>query len=133
MRKYNHSGDEKLWATLAHLSIVPVVTLQGLGLFVTMFIFYFKRRTSPWLAFQTLQALTFQAIIFTLFLLLRLIPDDMLGNSNSYTSMAFWIQVGVIVVFMGAVMGAVRCAIGYNFRYPIIGNPIQRRFRVREE
>lgn len=132
MRNRNRTGEEKLWATLAHLAIVPVVTINGLGLLVTILIFYFKRRRSPWMAFQGLQALAFQAIAFTFFAPLRFFLKDS-GESDSMSSPLFWVQVLLILVFFYAVMGATRCALGYNFRYPLIGRPIQQRFRVQEE
>ncbi|MBI2171887.1 MAG: DUF4870 domain-containing protein [Chloroflexi bacterium] len=132
MRNRNRTGEEKLWAALAHVAIVPVLTLYGLGLFITILIYYFKRRTSPWMAFQGLQALTFQAIAFTVFAPVRFLIQDT-GESNSMSSPLYWVQVLLILVFFYAVMGATRCALGYNFRYPLIGRRIQQRFRVQEQ
>jgi uncharacterized Tic20 family protein len=138
VRNRNRTSEEKLWAALAHLMLVPVVML-GVGapllgilsLFMTILIYYFKRRTSPWIAFQGLQALTFQVITFSVFAPIRFFFQDP-GDSERMSSPLYW-QVLLILVFFYAVMGATRCALGYNFRYPFIGRPIQRRFRVNEE
>ncbi|MBI4198700.1 MAG: DUF4870 domain-containing protein [Chloroflexi bacterium] len=139
MRNRNRTGEEKLWATLAHL-MLAIVLMFGLvlpllgviALFVTMLIYYFKRRRSPWLAFQGLQALAFQAITFTIVALALLFLPS-LDDSSSVVSPPLWLQVLLILVFFYAVMGATRCALGYNFRYPLIGRRIQQRFRVQEQ
>jgi len=137
MRKYNHSRQERLWAMLSHLMTVPVFLFYAIGgsigLFITMYLFYRSRRTSPWLAFQTLQALTFQAIAFTVFLLLQLIPSTGAEDASRFASRTFWLQVFLIVVYMEAVMGAIRCAMNLSFRYPVLGDLIQKRYGVKED
>ncbi|MBI4311089.1 MAG: DUF4870 domain-containing protein [Chloroflexi bacterium] len=135
MRQRAHTAEERLWATLAHLCMLPVIMLPiyllsvtgrpwPVGFIASIFIVYYSRKKmSPWMASQALQALAFQSLMFVLFIftvpLTLPIPFTVAG-------------IILIAAYFYAVMGAIRCAFGFNFRYPFIGSFIQRRLGVNE-
>ncbi|MBI4201630.1 MAG: DUF4870 domain-containing protein [Chloroflexi bacterium] len=136
MRRYNRPQIERTWAGLAHLSIALVVVLLAMGfgafgLFITLFIYFFTRRFSPWMAFQAMQALAVQSLVLMAVLIKAVLPPP--GEGNQMATPQYWLDVFVLIVFIFAVTGAVRCFMDYGFRYPIIGPFIQRRLGVSEE
>lgn len=110
------SPSERMWAALAHaillLNVIPDVA--GIVIIVTIGIWLFNRRRSPYVDFQALQAFVFQAFIVFLVLLL------------AYLLSTFFVAVILLIPsVMIAMYGAYRCNQGQEFRYPVLGNVLQ--------
>ncbi len=73
-------GDERLWAMLAHLSVLLNLVTGFLGVAAALIIYLVYRDRSRYVAFQALQALIFQLV--------------------------FWAGGGVLIGLMWAIVGA---------------------------
>ena len=132
MTKSSYTTEERFWAAAAHVSLFIVLRLPfGIGLLAPITILYYKRRTSTWVGFQALQALTYQAIVWiVLVLILSFAGTAEEGQQNTPATIAF--VFGVLSIFY-ALVGAFFCAVGRNFRYPLVGRIISRRLRLHED
>jgi uncharacterized Tic20 family protein len=126
--------EERVWAVLSHLSALAF----GMGLFLPIIGWSEQRRKSNYASFQCLQALGYQSLGYTVWLLTTLVVvmalsiASVAGLVNAEFSqeelMAFVfshvaITFGLIgVYFVLPVIAAVACALGKDFRYPILGN-----------
>ena len=113
MKTESRREDEKRWASIAHafmvVNIIPIVL--GLATVGTMAIWLFKRRTSPYVGHQALQAFIFQAV-FVFFAVITLSVSTIIG----------WL---ILLVGSGFALYAVyRCQRGEDFQYPVLGNLI---------
>jgi uncharacterized Tic20 family protein len=132
------SAEERIWAVIAHLSAIAM----GMGLLMPIVGWSEQRRKSNYTSFQCLQALGYQSLGYTIWILLTLVvlvfsiiasiaglanaenlQTEMMSMVLAHTSLMF----GLIgVYFAMPVIAAVACALGKDFRYPIMGNRLAR-------
>jgi uncharacterized Tic20 family protein len=132
------SAEERIWAVIAHLSAIAM----GMGLLLPIVGWSEQRRKSNYTSFQCLQALGYQSLGYTIWILLTLVvlvfsiiasiaglanaenlQTEMMSMVLAHTSLMF----GLIgVYFAMPVIAAVACALGKDFRYPIMGNRLAR-------
>lgn len=134
--------EERIWSVLAHLSAIAV----GMGILLPVIGWSEQRRKSNYASFQCLQALGYQSLGYTVWLLTYLVLIIVLvviltislgfmgkGNNVSgsivgiWTGMFFFVIFGTLgLYFLLPVIAAVACALGKDFRYPIMGNRLAR-------
>ncbi len=130
------STEDRIWAVLAHLSALSF----GMGILLPVVGWSDQRRKSNYASFQCLQALGYQSVGFTvwvltylvlvilgsIFLLATLAPGDG-ANPNALQSPAmilfFIILFGFFALYLILpVIAAIACALGREFRYPMLGD-----------
>jgi uncharacterized Tic20 family protein len=131
------STEERVWAVLSHLSAVAL----GMGILLPIVGWSEQRRKSNYAAFQCLQALGYQSLGYTIwilsyllliiaFLVVMVISSKIFGTSgnNLNTFMGIWTSILLAITFgaMGLyliipVFAAVACALGKEFHYPFMG------------
>lgn len=132
------STEERVWAVLAHLSALAM----GIGLPLPIVGWSQNRRKSDYAAFQSLQALGYQTLGYTIWLLATLVfavvfsvgflasvqtIDTLEADLNAWTAANSLFIFGLIALYFApAVLAAVACALGRDFRYPILGNRLAR-------
>jgi uncharacterized Tic20 family protein len=136
------STEDRIWAVIAHLSSLAL----GMGIVLPIIGWADQRRKSNYAAFQSLQALGYQSLGFTVWVLSYLViiivaslvllvvlgPGD--GNSENITPILSRGMVVFFVVIFGffalylilPIIAAVACAFGKDFRYPIMGDRLAR-------
>ncbi len=127
--------EERLLSALAHLSAL----LMGPGLALPMLFWSEYRRKSKYLSFQSLQALVYQTVGYTIWLLVYLLvfvlffvgvivlaglfpqADEVAVTLGIvlYVLAAVFVPLGVYLLL--PVVGALACALGRDFRYPFMG------------
>jgi len=136
--KKEASTEERVWAVLSHLSALAF----GMGLFLPIIGWSEQRRKSNYASFQCLQALGYQSLGYTIWLLTTLIVVMIVtiasvaglvnANFSQEEMMAFvfghlGLTFGLIAVyFVLPVIAAISCAMGRDFRYPLMGNRLAR-------
>ena len=132
------STDERIWGALAHLSALAM----GIGLPLPILGWSQNRRKSNYASFQCLQALGYQTLGYTIWILATLIVvvvsvvaaiSDLVNASNleeeamrmatAHTGLSF-VLIGIY--FVMPVVAAFACAVGKDFRYPLMGNRLAR-------
>ncbi len=130
--------EERIWAVLAHLSALAF----GMGILLPIIGWSEQRRKSKYASFQCLQALGYQSIGYTAWLLSYLIV--LIGALAVIVVMSYWAEknqepfdplagptmVLVLVAAFGflalyillPIIAAIACALGRDFRYPIMGH-----------
>ncbi|MEP0805183.1 MAG: DUF4870 domain-containing protein [Chloroflexota bacterium] len=132
------SAQERIWAALAHLSALAM----GFGLPLPLLGWSENRRKSNYAAFQSLQALGYQTLAYTLWLILTLIVmvvssvgflasvqtlDTLQADLNAWTAAYSLFLFGLIALYLvPPTLAAVACALGTDFRYPILGSRLAR-------
>lgn len=132
------STEERVWAVLAHLSALAM----GIGLPLPIVGWSQNRRKSDYAAFQSLQALGYQTLGYTIWLLATLVfavvfsvgflasvqtIDTLEADLNAWTAANSLFIFGLIALYFApAVLAAVACALGRDFRYPILGKRLAR-------
>ena len=129
------SGEERFWAALAHLSALGM----GMGLLLPLIGWSEYRRKSKFVALQSLQALGYQTLGYTLWFLLYLILTVLLVilgvmfsgvlagiNEDSFmigltVVVMLIIFVPLVIYLLVPVIGAIACGLGRDFRYPFMG------------
>ncbi|MEJ5225811.1 MAG: DUF4870 domain-containing protein [Anaerolineales bacterium] len=132
---FPRTAEERFLAALAHLSALTL----GVGLALPMVLWSEYRRKSRYLAFQSLQALGYQTLGYTLWFLVYLlafvvlfvgiialaalfpaVDEDTLG-----LGIALFLLAAVFIPLGGylfvPVVAAIACALGRDFRYPFMG------------
>ncbi len=129
--------EDRIWAVLSHLSALAF----GMGILLPIIGWSEQRRKSNYASFQCLQALGYQSLGYTIWLLSYLLLVMALvvivvvlsfmenGENNIYGFMGVWMSVFLFIIF-GAlgiyfllpIIAAVSCALGKDFRYPLMGN-----------
>ena len=113
MDSESRTPDERLWATIAHGSIL-LTPLGGIGTMIAMGIWLFKRRASSYIGYQALQSFIFQAMF--LFVVLVFVP---------LVIPVFQIEILLILAgILYGLYGAYQCRTGRDFKYLWIGNLI---------
>jgi uncharacterized Tic20 family protein len=132
------STEERIWAVLAHLSALTM----GLGLALPVFGWSESRRKSNYTSFQCLQALGYQTLGYTIWVLTALVVvvvssvtaiADIVNAANleqeamrlvsAHTSLGF-VLIGIY--FILPIVAGITCALGMDFRYPFLGNRLAR-------
>ncbi len=137
--KNSPSAEERIWAVIAHLSAIAM----GMGLLLPVIGWSEQRRKSNYASFQCLQALGYQSLGYTIWILVTLvvvvftsitavvglanianienvenIQSELTGIMFAHTTLTF----GLIGIYFALpVIGAVACAFGKDFRYPLMG------------
>ncbi len=134
--------EERIWSVLAHLSAIAF----GMGILLPVIGWSEQRRKSNYASFQCLQALGYQSLGYTVWLLTYLILVIVLvviltvslgfmgeANNASGTIVGIWTSIFFFVIFgslglyfLLPVVAAIACALGRDFRYPIMGNRLAR-------
>lgn len=136
------TAEERIWSVLAHLSALAF----GMGILLPIIGWSEQRRKSKYVSFQCLQALGFQSLGFTVWLLTYLVilivilfmivgmsfqaenagrPFDPMEGPLIllvYVSTFGFIALYVLL----PVVASIACALGKDFRYPILGNRLAR-------
>jgi uncharacterized Tic20 family protein len=129
--------EERILAVLAHLSVL----LMGYGAVLPVALWASQREKSRYAAFQSLQAYGYHSLGYTvwilvymvvlIFLTLLLVPLSVFAERDSASIdalLAIWMVLMFLsVLFLFAayllppLLGAVMCALGLDFRYPLLG------------
>ena len=125
--------EERIWSVLAHLSALAM----GMGLILPVIGWAEQRRKSKYVAFQSLQALGYQTLGYTVWILFGLLVGVfsmffLLFNieqvANSEPALMGWMfaHFGFTFAILGLyfippIVAAVACALGRDFRYPLMG------------
>jgi uncharacterized Tic20 family protein len=137
--KTQPASNGKFWAVLSHLAALA----GGLGMIIPAFGWSESRQRSGYAAFQSLQALGYQSLGYTLwtaaYLLILLVmlivspPPVREAVGPDAAELRTWLGVHVLVTLglfgvylLVPVIGALMCAFGRDFRYPILGNRLAR-------
>lgn len=131
------SSEERIWSVLAHLSALAM----GVGLPLPIAGWSQNRRKSNYASFQSLQALGYQTLGYTIWILVMLVVGvvqtlDMItklvvaaesgADFDSLLRMVTGGHFSITFVLVGVyfalpVVGAIACAFGMDFRYPLMG------------
>lgn len=134
--------ESRIWAVLSHLSAL----LMGMGIILPIIGWSDQRRKSGYASFQTLQALGYQSLGYTIWLLSYLVliivasvivivaVEPGSGNSrNPDTVLAPWtiaftaVVLGFLALYLLLpIIAAIACALGKDFRYPLMGDRLAR-------
>ncbi|WKZ48781.1 MAG: DUF4870 domain-containing protein [Anaerolineales bacterium] len=125
--------EERVWSVLTHLSALAM----GMGLILPVLGWAEQRRKSKYVAFQSLQALGYQTLGYTVWVIAGLLAavvsifflllnmDDALRSEAALTSWMIghfsltFALLGLYYIF--PVIAALACALGKDFRYPFMG------------
>lgn len=134
--------EDRIWAVLAHLSALSF----GMGILLPVVGWSDQRRKSNYASFQCLQALGYQSVGFTVWVLSYLVivilgslillatfDPAQLSSQNTNASGSPGITVFLLILFSAfalyfllPIAAAVACALGRDFRYPFMGNRLAR-------
>ena len=136
------STEDRIWAVLAHLSAL----VTGMGLPLPIVGWAEQRRKSNYASFQCLQALGYQSLGYTvwvlsslliiLVLVIAMMAAMSLGERNEQAINRI-AAIGMFVIFVVTILSlgvyfllpviaAVACALGRDFRYPFMGDRLAR-------
>jgi uncharacterized Tic20 family protein len=130
--------EERIWAVLSHLSSLAF----GMGILLPIISWSDQRRKSNYASFQSLQALGYQSLGFTIWILSYLViivlgailllimlrsGEESSQNPgailNPLMIVFFIIIFGFFAIyFLLPLIAAIACVFGKDFRYPILGN-----------
>lgn len=134
--------EDRIWAVISHLSVLAF----GMGIVLPIIGWSDQRRKSNYASFQSLQALGYQSLGFTVWillyllilifasiLLLAILGSKRANIENIDANLTPGMIVILIVIFgffvlyiLLPMIAAVACALGRDFRYPIMGNQLAR-------
>jgi uncharacterized Tic20 family protein len=132
--------EDRVWCVLAHLSVLAF----GMGILLPIIGWSDQRRKSNYASFQCLQALGYQSVGFTVWLLsylvililgaiIMLLMSGASGGTNPDVLQTpgmilfFILLFGLLVLYLlFPMIAAVACALGKDFRYPILGDRLAR-------
>jgi uncharacterized Tic20 family protein len=136
--KTQPTSDEKFWAVLSHVSALA----SGVGMVLPAFAWVDNRKKSNYAAFQSLQALGYQSLGYTLFTVVYLVLVTLMiivlwllaaAKLQSKPVLDIWLMVcGAITVLVFGlylllpIIATVMCALGRDYRYPILGDRLAR-------
>lgn len=135
------TAEDRIWAVLSHLSVLSF----GMGILLPIVGWSDQRRKSNYTSFQCLQALGYQSVGFTVWalsylviflggiLLLAARGVFRSGSTNPDSIQAPGMIVFFILIFgffalyfVLPLIAAIACALGKDFRYPILGDRLAR-------
>ena len=131
------TSEERTWAVIAHLSALAL----GMGIVIPIVGWSEQRRKSRYASFQSLQALGYQSLGYTIwvlfsavavmiFVIIMLAAIDA-GERNGGSTKALvviWMSIyvalllgllGIYILF--PILAAISCAFGKEYHYPIMG------------
>ena len=134
--------EDRIWAVISHLSALAF----GMGIVLPIIGWADQRRKSNYASFQSLQALGYQSLGFTIWILSYLVviiltsiillailgyaPEtgqDVNGLLVPWMIILFIVVFGFLALyFVLPIVAAIACAFGRDFRYPIMGNRLAR-------
>jgi uncharacterized Tic20 family protein len=134
--------EERIWAVLSHLSSLAF----GMGILLPIIGWSDQRRKSNYSSIQSLQALGYQSLGFTIWILSYLIifiaalivlvvmsfqAENTGKGFNSFFGPGAIFLFGIVfgffaIYFVLPIIAAVACAFGKDFRYPIMGDRLAR-------
>jgi uncharacterized Tic20 family protein len=125
--------EERFWCVIAHLSTLAM----GMGLFLPVFGWAVNRRKSNYISFQCLQALGYQTLGYTIWILATLVffvaslvglafgfqsVESLQENLSAWAAGHTLLSFGLIgLYFAFPIAATIACAMGYEFRYPFMG------------
>ena len=139
--------DERVMAALAHGSILLGAFTNGIGgIGAALLIWLIQREKSAYVAGQALQALVYQVLVLivTMFfwccwggLWMLLMLPAIIANPNAYNNApppGMWVGMTLLCIPLGiwaltilyGLWGAIRSLSGYDFRYALVGNWLDR-------
>uniref|UniRef100_A0A7C4PKP0 DUF4870 domain-containing protein n=1 Tax=Anaerolinea thermolimosa TaxID=229919 RepID=A0A7C4PKP0_9CHLR len=125
---YQPTSDEKTWATLAHLSVLVNLFTGVLGPVIALVIYLAHKDKSRYVAYQSLQALLLQlvvwvgggALIAIVWVITGLLSLVIIGLC--LIPFAILLSAVPIVAPVYGVVGAIKTSQGEDFRYWLIGD-----------
>ena len=134
--------EDRLWAVLSHLSSLAF----GMGILLPIVGWSDQRRKSKYASFQSLQALGYQSLGYTVWILSYLVvliailitivimsfQTEKNGKTVDPFSGPGAILISILVFgffaiyFLLPIIAAVACALGKDFRYPFLGDRLAR-------
>ena len=130
--KNTPSTEERVWAVVSHLSAVAL----GMGILLPVIGWSEQRRKSNYATFQSLQALGYQSLGYTVWVLFSgivaiifiIIMLPTINAAREPSAVEIWVSVYGLLLFgllggyfLFPIVAAVSCALGKDFRYPLIG------------
>ena len=129
--------EDRIWAVIAHLSALAF----GMGIVLPVVGWSDQRRKSKYGSFQSLQALGYQSLGYTIWVLFSAVAAIIFvtimlaaldagerngGNTKALLEIWMSIYVAFLLGLMGIyilfpILAAISCAFGKEFRYPILG------------
>ena len=131
------STEERIWAVLSHLSAIAF----GMGLLLPVIGWSEQRRKSNYASFHCLQALGYQSLGYTIWFLFTgiiaiifvIIMLPVISAAREPGAVATWMSIYLVFIFglfgsyfLLPVVAAVSCALGRDFRYPVMGDRLAR-------
>lgn len=136
------STEERIWAVLSHLSSLAL----GMGILLPIIGWSDQRRKSNYASFQSLQALGYQSLGYTIWILsylvvfiamlIVIVVMSFQAEKNGKTFEPFFgpgaILIFIVIFgffaiyFLLPIIAAVACAFGRDFRYPFMGDRLAR-------
>lgn len=136
------TSSDRILAVLAHLSALGLGNLN----FLPALLWSENRQKSAWLRFQTLQAFGYQTLGYTLWslgslllmvalygvvILMTIFAPEVANSETTGMIIALLVLFGVLgyvlLYLLPPLLGAVLCALGKNFQYPLLGSRLARR------
>ncbi len=127
------STEERVWAGLSHLSALAF----GMGVLLPVIGWSEQRRKSNYASFQCLQALGYQSLGYTVWILFSLLMAILVvvvmalnvqNAENMDLALNLWMTVLFVLMFglMGLylllpMVAGIACFLGKDFRYPLMG------------
>lgn len=130
--------EDRIWAVLSHLSALTL----GTGIVLSIIGWSDQRRKSNYASFQCLQALGYQSLGYTIWVLFSALVGIVLvimmltalgaaerNGGDTSVLVGIWMAIlgmsifGLLgIYFLFPIIAAVSCAFGKDFRYPIMGD-----------
>jgi uncharacterized Tic20 family protein len=127
------STEERIWAVLSHLSALAF----GMGIVIPILGWSEQRHKSKYAAFQCLQALGYQSLGYTVWLLTYIVLVILLtviymfmaaASENGGPAITAATVIFLLIIFgliglylLLPVVAAIACGFGKNFHYPVLG------------
>lgn len=140
MMNASPTTEDRTWAVLSHLSSLAF----GMGIVVPIIGWSDRRRKSNYGSFQNLQALGYQSLGFTVWILSYLVVvilasivviatsgSEGIGSEDVFRTPGMIVFIVILVglfalYFILPIIAAIACALGKDFRYPIMGDRLAR-------
>jgi uncharacterized Tic20 family protein len=134
--------EERIWSVFAHLSALAF----GMGILLPIIGWSEQRRKSNHASFQSLQALGYQSVGFTIWILSYLVLFVVVlivvvvmsfqaeNASRTFNPLSGLGPIAIFIMAFGflalyfvlPICAAIACALGKDFRYPLMGNRLAR-------
>jgi uncharacterized Tic20 family protein len=127
-------AEERVWAVIAHLSAIAM----GIGILLPVVGWSESRRKSKYASFHSLQALGYQTLGYTIWILVTLVflvvssigavaavtnlenvEQEIMAIVAAHSTLTFGL---IAAYFILPVIGAIACGLGREFRYPFMGS-----------